>query len=182
MTTDRFASWIQIVGNFGLLAGLVLVGVQIQQNTTAVKAQMLSDQMAASIALRLTIAGENPAVAMSKAIDAPDELTTEELVVLQNIQLANYLYRARNELSLSLGVGSPFSIETGAEASAAEFFGTPYGLAWWEMNKATLWPTAAPETAVRIEELLDTAGPDYQHTSKRELELLRNQIAVLQQQ
>jgi len=181
MTTDRFASWFQIIGNFGLLAGLVLVGVQIQQNTTAVKAQMLSDQMAASIALRLTIAGESPALAMAKAIDAPDTLTTEELVVLQNLQLANYLYRARNELSVSLGVGSPSSVERGAEASAAEFFGTTYGMAWWELNRDTLWPTAAPETAARIANLLDAAGSDYQHTSQVELERIRERIAALQE-
>jgi len=180
MTTDRFASWIQIIGNLGLLAGLILVGVQIQQNTTAVQAQMLSEQMAASIALRLTIAGESPAVALAKAIDEPDKLSTEELVVLQNLQLANYLYRARNELSVSLGVLAPASLEWGAEASAIEFFGTTYGLAWWQLNKDTLWQHAAPETAARIEELLDAAGDDYQRTSEQEIGRIRARIAALQ--
>ena len=136
MSTGRFASWIQIIGNLGLLAGLILVGVQIQQNTTAVRAQMLSDQMAASIQLRLTIAGENPASAVARAIDEPDKLT-------------------------------------------AEFLGTTYGLAWWESNKDTLWPAAAPVTAARIEKILDAAGPDYQHTSAREIARVRERIGAL---
>lgn len=117
---------------------------------------------------------------MAEAIEAPNESTTQELVVLQNLQPANYLYRARNELSVSLGVGSSASVERGAEANVAEFFGTTYGLAWWELNKATLWPTAGPETAARIDKLLDAAGPDYQHTSEKKLERMREHIAALQ--
>ena len=92
--------------------------------------------------------GENPAGAMAKAIEAADKLTLEELVVLDNLQMANYLYRARNELSVGLGVGDDSSLDRGAEASAAEFFGTPHGFAWWEQNKGRLQAAMATVKAV----------------------------------
>jgi hypothetical protein len=47
--------------NIGVIAGLILVAVQINQNTAITKAQMANDYYIADMALELAMMGENPA-------------------------------------------------------------------------------------------------------------------------
>ena len=109
MNTERVGNWIQILGNLGLIAGLVLVAVQIQQNTSATEAQMLSEAIAARNEFQMAIVGEDAAEALAKAVDDPTNLTTEELIVLKNLQMANFMHRVRNELMTELGYSEPTS-------------------------------------------------------------------------
>ena len=37
MDSNKLSNWLQVAGNFGLLAGLVLVAVQINQNSEQLK-------------------------------------------------------------------------------------------------------------------------------------------------
>jgi hypothetical protein len=47
--------------NIGVIAGLILVAVQINQNTAITKAQMANLYYIADMALELAMMGENPA-------------------------------------------------------------------------------------------------------------------------
>lgn len=71
-----------MAANVGVIAGLVLVAVQINQNTQITKAQIANDYYLADMALELAMMGENPAQAWNKAVYDPDALTTEDAVVL----------------------------------------------------------------------------------------------------
>ena len=139
MTSEKLVKWLQILGNFGLIAGLGLVALQIQQNTDIAKAQMISDDRAVLVALKIAVIGENPAVALSKAMDSPDELTTEDMIVLDNLQMANFYHKSRNEMLSNMGFGvitEQFSNpENGAIATVMEFLRNPYGIAWYEQQK-----------------------------------------------
>ncbi len=48
MKSERLNSWLQIASNFGLIFGLVLVAVQIQQTRDLTRLQMKLDLLAAS--------------------------------------------------------------------------------------------------------------------------------------
>jgi hypothetical protein len=61
--SGKLANWLQILANLGLIAGLVLVAVQIKQNTDTTKAQMISDGLAHYSNLFLAVAGEKAATA-----------------------------------------------------------------------------------------------------------------------
>lgn len=82
MQAEKLAHWSQVVGNFGLIACLVLVAVQIRQNTAATEAQLTSDAMSNRNQLQIAILGEHAADALAKALDDPGALTTSELIVL----------------------------------------------------------------------------------------------------
>ena len=43
MNLDKLANWLQIIGNLGILAGLILVAMQINQNTQATIATASTD-------------------------------------------------------------------------------------------------------------------------------------------
>jgi hypothetical protein len=82
MNTEKFGRWLTLAANLGVIAGLILVAVQINQNTQITKAQIANDYFLADMALELAMMGEDPAVSWNRAVYAPDELTSEDAVVL----------------------------------------------------------------------------------------------------
>lgn len=68
--------------NIGVIAGLILVAVQINQNSAITKAQMANEYYIADMTLELAMMGENPADSFNKAVYAPDEITTADAAVL----------------------------------------------------------------------------------------------------
>lgn len=167
MNSEKVMGWLQVIGNFGLLAGLILVAIQIQQNTEITKAQMVSDGRAMGMALKLAVIGDDAASAVAKSIDAPETLTTKDLVVLDELQFANYYHKSRDEFVYSLGYGIDYSTmsvpEGNARATAGQYLSSRYGLAWWEQVKDAFWMEGAPETRNEIEAVIDErrSNPDF---------------------
>ena len=164
MNSDKLVNWLQVLGNFGLIAGLGLVALQIQQNTDITKAQMISEDRGIAVALKLAVLGENPAKVVAKAIDTPEELTTEDMFVLTSLQLANYYHKSRNEMLYSMGFGTgthQFSTpDNNAVSTVNEFLGTPHGIALWEVWQAQghgggPWANGAPLTGQAIADALE---------------------------
>lgn len=177
MNSEKMGNWLQILGNFGLIAGLVLVAVQIQQNTTATEAQMISEAIAARNEFQLAIVGEDAAEALAKAIDDPANLTTKELIVLKNLQMANYIHRVRNERIIELGYSTLRGPSDLSNATVYEYLGNSFGMAWWqETSSEGLWRGAAPMTASAIEVELTKLGDKHHLRDKRHLEALRSRI------
>ena len=182
--SGKLANWLQIIGNIGLIAGLLLVAVQIKQNTDATKAQMVNEGFAAELALKVAVVGENAASALGKAIDDPDALTTEEMVVLTKLQEANFSVRARNEWIDNLGYGVTSSQLTTAEANAAatvwEYLDTPFGMVWWQQAKDGMWLNT-PKTTAQIDDALVELGPPVVGAqAASEIASLRSAIATFQ--
>ena len=82
MESNKIGSWLQLIANFGLLVGIVLVGIQINQSNAIAAAsagsgyfQQYQDYLVAGM-------GENPAVVRAKAIFEPENLTAEDIQVL----------------------------------------------------------------------------------------------------
>jgi hypothetical protein len=166
VNTERVGNWIQILGNLGLIAGLVLVAVQIQQNTSATEAQMLSEAIAARNEFQMAIVGEDAAEAL--------------LIVLKNLQMANFMHRVRNELMTELGYSEPIDSRD-SYATVYEYLGNSFGMAWWQGTNVDggLWKDAAPHHAYEIEKTLTLLGDNHHLHDKSELEALRSRIETL---
>ena len=61
MGSEKSGRWLTLGANIGVIAGLILVAVQINQNTAITKAQMANLYYIADMALELAMMGENPA-------------------------------------------------------------------------------------------------------------------------
>ena len=106
MDSNRFGSWLQIVGNIGLITGLVLVGIQINQsnkiamaNLVALSFQETSDRILAEM-------GENPTLVLAKAIMEPENLTPEEILVTQALAQWTITRMQRDALMEEMGMYS----------------------------------------------------------------------------
>jgi hypothetical protein len=158
MDSPKVASWLQIIGNFGLIVGLVLVAVQIKQNNDLAKAQMLNDAYLDAGVQAMMRAGENPAVTLAKSITTPDQLTYEDFVVLAALKAAWWTRVKRIEDLTSAGYGY-FSVEQFAHSAGFEL-GDPFELAWWDTYKNTPYVMSAPRTRAIIEQrFAESRGP-----------------------
>lgn len=82
MNWDRVSRWSTAVSNLAVVAGLVLVAVQIQQNTALTQAQLMNDYFLADMQLELAMMGEDPAASFTKAVFHPEDLTEYDAAVL----------------------------------------------------------------------------------------------------
>jgi hypothetical protein len=105
---NKINRWLTLAANVGVLAGLVLVSLQIRQNTAITRAQIENDYFLADMQLELTMMGEDPAASWVAAVYAPDELTARDaavvdryfnygLVQVQRLQRMNELGLADDE-------------------------------------------------------------------------------------
>ena len=158
MDSSRVANWLQIIGNLGLIIGLVLVAVQIKQNNDLAKAQLLSDGWLAAIQWNLTRAGENPAVSIARASAAPDQLTDEDLIVLSGVVAAHRLLGTRAASLDAAGYGF-YPLEAFAANFVEESLSSPFGIAWWNEARSRFGPE---EVAVKdfIDRKLAELGTD----------------------
>jgi hypothetical protein len=90
--------------NLSVLAGIVLVAIQIQQNTDITKAQMANEYYLLDAQLELTMMGESPAQSLEKAIYFPDELNQEDAVILDRYFNFGILQLQRIRKMIELGV------------------------------------------------------------------------------
>ena len=82
MDSSEVNTWLTLVANVGLLIGLILVALQIRQNTEITRAQVANDWYLADMQLELAMMGENPATSWIKAVYTPDELTPQDAAIL----------------------------------------------------------------------------------------------------
>ena len=104
MITDKLNRRFTMLVNLSVLAGIVLVAVQIQQNTDITKAQMANEYYLLDAQLELTMMGESPAQSLEKAIYFPDELNQEDAVILDRYFNFGILQLQRIRKMIELGV------------------------------------------------------------------------------
>jgi len=101
MNSEKLANWLQIGGNLGILAGLVLVAVEINQNTASVQGSAYQQWVAAN--MELNMAATDPTLSHLFVLGNADSanLSNESFVsfamwnlgLMQMAQATDYLYR-----------------------------------------------------------------------------------------
>jgi hypothetical protein len=82
MNSDRISRWSNTLSNIALVGGLVLVAIQIRQNTAITRAQLLNDYYLADMQLELAMMGDDPAASFTRAVFDPGALTEYDAAVL----------------------------------------------------------------------------------------------------
>lgn len=142
MEVNKYNKWIQAGANVGILAGLFLVGLQIQQNSELTRAALFSDYQATWTAIDNTMQSEFFAEAMSVAVEDPESLTVAQL-----IELRGYMYSVMEQFTrtLSLYQLGVFQIDPQVSIGSrvSDVFGNRYAQAWWAENRVNFNPTIA---------------------------------------
>lgn len=119
-----------VLANIGVLAGLLLVAIQISQSTEIAKAQLENDYYLADMQLELAMMGDTPVNSWVKAVYTPDELTREDAAVLD--RYFNYgLIQAKRIRQMQL-LGLAEDDVLARQVSYLEWhLGNEAGRRWW---------------------------------------------------
>jgi hypothetical protein len=141
LENSKLFNWLQLGGILGVIVGLVLVGVQIQQATELTRLQMENEWRVNSWQQKeFTMMGESPAQIVAKATDSPGSLTTEELLIFETY-LNSYLeYWSTMKVFSDEGLvpedrwREPFNWVEGPEeySGMTYYFGNHVAQAWWD--------------------------------------------------
>ena len=132
MDFDRLNRWLSLVANLGLLAGLILLAVQINQNSQLARMQLISEgQIAANQVWAVTM-GESPSTVIAKSIESPKQMTYADFMVMDAwlSTSLNVLYR-NYELARE-GIFEETHWQEGEGTYANWLLANPFGRAWWD--------------------------------------------------
>jgi len=172
MNSQKVANWVQVSANIGILLGLALVFLQIQQNTDILKTQMLFEESHRTVEAEYVMIGENGAEAWAKAITAPNELTLTEQRIIEGylwgaVEQWRYTYTLSQQGLLAEQWKNRVNVEVGY------FLANPYGRAWWK-NISDPGTQFTDELRAVINERLAEAKPnntlDYHMRTMKQLQ------------
>ena len=134
MKAGKIGDWLQVIGSFGVIFGLILVALQIQQNTVLVRAELYSNASDAWINIDASKQSENFASVLAKSIVNPEELTAAEILELDGYLFTyiDQLYRDRELYNLGV-FDTP--LESQVRGSLSDYFGNDFARAWWAETK-----------------------------------------------
>ncbi len=170
MAFDRFDRWVQIIGALGIVAGLLLVGLELRQSARLVRAELGSGSMAYRQNLLTSVRGEELAAALAQATSDPAAVSIQQQVILDAWydDVIGQVLRQRYLLGLDV-FKDP--LEPFARTQARVYFGNAYAQAWWRRNR-----DGFPDSIVSIMNPV-IEGIDPQR-DLREFEALRAEAAV----
>ncbi|MFT5610213.1 MAG: hypothetical protein ACI9WC_001407 [Arenicella sp.] len=129
----RVGNWIQVSANVGILAGLLLVGLQMKQNSDLLKIQLSYAESGRYIQNERVMWGENPAEIWAKSIEKPALLTLAEQRVIESIIWVNVEeWQAAYRLSKLNLMEDEWKDRVRNEVSF--ILANDFGRAWWTMT------------------------------------------------
>lgn len=164
MNSSKLSDWLQIAANIGIIAGLILVGLQLNQNSKLLKTQMLYEESGRLVALETQMIGELGAEVWAKSISDPQNLTLAEQRVMEAL-LWSYIEQLRSTRLLGeLGLLEDAEWRARVESDTDFYLGNQYGRAWWAAFKngtTTLAPDLIAEIDLQLSEVETDRTADY---------------------
>jgi hypothetical protein len=130
----KLGQWLQVAANLGILVGLVLVAIQINQASQLTQSQLVSDQYAVRIANMDTMLGENPAPVIAKGVLNPEEMADSDMIVMDSWMIREMLYARRVLRLIESGV-YPLSAWEQQKEALDYAFSSKFAREWWRLNR-----------------------------------------------
>ncbi len=169
----KMGQWLQVGANIGILAGLVLVALQMQQSLDLARIQLEKQEAEAYTATEMDIAGENFAQVWQKSIEQPQDLTLAEMRVMEAGLWGHGIVRWVNSYRLyELGLLDDEEWKIAVSADVPFALGNSYGRAWWEVlkNKPHIAAYIGQELIDHIDSVVKSSPTDYVKQNYRRIQ------------
>ena len=129
MDLERVNHWLLLFSQTGILVGLILVGLQIQQDNELTQLQIFSETTSSRIQLQEALIGEDSAAIVMKSLTQPELLSLAELRVMDA-----YLIAAVNEERRRMVLrDNDLQVDAVEEEDVLlYYFGNDFAQAWWQ--------------------------------------------------
>ena len=131
MNNGKLSNWLQITANIGIVVGLLLVGVQLKQNSDLLKTQLLYDESRRAVDLETLVVGENGAEVWAKSITDAKNISLPEQRIMEAL-LWSFVEQLRStRLLTELGLLEDEEWRLRVSSESAFYLANDYGKAWW---------------------------------------------------
>lgn len=135
MDLDKVNKWLSVIANVGIIGGLLLVGIEMNQNRHLVRGELGTQQRDYYQQIYESVSGEDIRDILNLASTAPEELTVPQIMAVNNYMhnVTGHIHRERLLYDFGIFKDDPASFERWV---VQQFFGNRYSRAWWEENKS----------------------------------------------
>ena len=131
INSSKLSDWLQIATNLGIIGGLLLVGVQLKQNSDLLKTQLLYEESHRLVELETQVVGERGAEVWAKSIADPLGLELSEQRIMEAL-LWSFVEQLRSTRMLAeLGLLEDEEWRLRVRSDTAYYLANDYGRAWW---------------------------------------------------
>ena len=132
MNLTKLTPWLTIIANIGLVAGMVLVAYEINQNSQLARTALVNEGNIASNEFWANLMGDTPSDVIAMAVECPEAMTYSDY-----FEMDAYLFTAMNSLYRNYqlaqeGIFTDEDWKEEVERYSAWYLGNPFGRAWWE--------------------------------------------------
>ena len=154
---DRSNTWLALVANLAILVGLILVVLELNQNTEHIRL-LLMDQITARMKENnRALLGENPTTAIEKSIHEPESMTYAEFRIV-DAYLINVVGVWEDRFFLfEAGLAGASDWKQRIKEEVAFELGSRFAKNWWREGGRKF---VEPEVAQFIDEALKAVGDD----------------------
>jgi len=131
VNSGKLSDWLQVAANVGIVAGLILVGVQLKQNSDLLKTQLMYEESNRAIDIETKVVGENGAEVWAKSITDPKNLSVAEQRVIEALLWSFTEQLRATRMLAELGLLNDEDWRQRVESDTAFYLANEYGLAWW---------------------------------------------------
>lgn len=132
MNQNKLSGWLQVLANVGIVVGLLLVGVQLKQNSDLLKTQMLYEESSRAIGIETLVVGERGAETWAKSINQPENLDLAEQRIIEAL-LWSFVEQLRGAYILyQQGLLDEEEWQRRINSDSAFYLANNYGRVWWD--------------------------------------------------
>jgi hypothetical protein len=125
-------SWLSIATDIGLLAGLVLVAYEINQNSQLARSALVNEGNVASNQFFANVMGENPADVIANSVECPEAMTYADFMAMDAFLFTGINTLYRNFELAQEGFFTEKDWRVFVEGYATWYLGNSFGRAWWD--------------------------------------------------
>ncbi len=132
MNLAKNTSWLNILANVALLAGMLLVAYEINQNSQLARVALVNEGNVASNQFWANVMGENPAHVISMAVECPEAMSYSDYIAMDAYLFTGMNFLYRNYELAKEGIFTEEDWQALVEVYTGWYLGNPFGGAWWD--------------------------------------------------
>jgi hypothetical protein len=134
LNSDNLSRWISAAANIAVLAGLVLVAIQISQNSSLARTALINEGNVVSNQIWANLMGENPGQVIARAIECPERMTYADFMAMDAFLFSNMNMLYRDYQLTQEGLFTSSDWKASVDAYAHWYLGNTFGRVWWDQE------------------------------------------------
>lgn len=136
MTQIRWKELFEVIGMVAIVASLIFVGLQLQQDRHLIRAELGADSQDFSAMVDLALGDADVSSAWAKMVERPEDLTAEEMLRVNSVLSAARRLFLRECYLVAVEVF--VECEGIIYGQATQYFGSKYAQSWWRARADTI--------------------------------------------